>query len=741
MPAIAVAAGRQTATAVVSAGLADVNVPLVDHDDVATTVVPAVGQHLVLAFCNVANDGDNNNGAEVRCDFGATTYARGGSSMRYSTFGSNVSRGSQLASAFTVTGDGSTALTLVGRGLSGGASAQCSSGNIQAIPTSELGDFQAQESANSDAAITTPVTGWTAVGTDLTFDPSDDGDYVLIASVELFADGTDTNADEVAIRCRFGADGAPATVQQETYHERDTNFPAGEIRRSYRWEIERPLLSGTTYRLSVEANGTDANGNFPARRVRFFAFRSDSVSVYRGLSTGGIDETAATGPFALPGLSIAVDDPVESDIVHAYLGQTEAQTTQFADFRLVQGANAHPPNGTFRGVDDNDTGAANDITLIPVQSSEVLAAGSAYTVTGELVTYGSGNFAVGMLRGGASFVPAEFLVIAWQTPAAGTPLDITDDVQGSGAVSDVVRLAVPLGVVDSVQAAATESTVVRLLVGVEDEYSPGGMGFADVGDPPVAPTVGVADDVQGEASVVDAVRLAIALPVADSVQASATVADTVSLDEVALVVDAVQAEATVADVLALSTAIVDAVQVAASITDAIGGLALVVLTGHIATSRTTRRLVTQQGTRMGQPWYVNPEDEGQTLSERIVYPEETVRNVVTVAAAPVDLTGVVGVALEVWDPGSTVVGEERVASWILIAGTGSSSTETGADSNGVEQTWHVLAFSPDVGSLQALADIVGRGAKKRRWVLDLGGGRDQRVPSSGYDQLVLNALP
>lgn len=174
------------------------------------------------------------------------------------------------------------------------------------------------------------------------------------------------------------------------------------------------------------------------------------------------------------------------------------------------------------------------------------------------------------------------------------------------------------------------------------------------------------------------------------------------------------------------------------------------ITGRIATSNTSRpyatagtsrAFLTQNRGQMGKPWHVNPEDEGQTLTERIVYPEETERNVVTLAAAPVDLTGVAGVSLEVWDEGSTVVGEERAASWLTVAGTGSSSTETGPDSEGVEQTWHVLAFAPDVGALATLAATVGRGAKSRRWVLDLGGGRDQRVPSMGHDVLYLNALP
>ncbi|MGH1344347.1 MAG: hypothetical protein ACRBN8_22500 [Nannocystales bacterium] len=690
MPALAVAAGRQTSTAVLSAGLADVVVPLVDAADAATTVVPAVGDHLVLAFCNVTNDGDNNNGAEVRCEFGGTTYARGASTMRFSGFGpGNPSRGSQLASAFVVTGDASSELRLVGRGLSGGASAQCSSGSIVAVPTADLGDFQSQESANSDAAVTTPAAGWTALGTDLTFSPASDGDYVLVASVEVFGDGTSVNADEVAVRCRFGPDGTPATVQQETFHERDQGFPVGEIQHSYRWVTERALTSGTTYRLSVEAEGTLADGNFPGRRVRFFAFRSDSVNVYRGESTGGVNETAATGPFTLPGLSIAVPDPGEANVVHSYLGQTEAQTTQFADVRLVQGASEHPPNGTFRGVDDNGVGAADDITLVPLQSHEVLVSGSAYTVTGRVDTYGSGDFSVGMLRGGASFVPAEFLVIAWQTPApAGFAVEATFSSPGGGAL-DLDLLTNPAGTFGG-SASSLSATV-------------------DLGTPP---SFAVAGTFGGSAGSLNA-----------SVEQNLSVSGVFGSSAASLAADVTLPLPVSATFGGSGTSLVANVS----------GLTVVVLTGHVTTSHTTPRIATQQRGLMGQPWYVNPEDEGQTLSERVIYPATTERGVVTQVESPADMSSVQTVGLEVWD--------SAAQQWVTVAGSGSADTQLGPDSQGDEQTWHVLSFTPSTGALQALSDVVGRGSKSRRWVLGLGGGQDQRVPSYGYDQIVLNALP
>lgn len=750
MPALVVAAGRQTSTAVLSAGLADVVVPLVDAADAATTVVPAVGDHLVLAFCNITNDSDNNNGAEVRCEFGGTTYARSASTMRFANFGTNPSRGSQLASAFVVTGDASSELRLVGRGLSGGADAQCSSGNIVAVPTADLGDFQSQESANSDAAATTPTTGWTALGTDLTFSPSSDGDYVLIASVEVFGDGTSVNADEVAVRCRFGPDGTPTTVQQETFHERDQNFPVGEIQHSYRWVTEQALTSGTTYRLSIEADGTEGNGNFPGRRVRFFAFRSDSVNVYRGVSTGGVDETGATGPFTLPGLSIAIPDPGEANVLHTYLGQTEAQTTQFADVRLVQGANEHPPNGTFRGVDDNGTGVGDDITLVPLQSHEVLASGSAYTVTGRVDTYGSGDFSVGMLRGGASFVPAEFLAIAWQTPAAPAGFDVSGDFGGSAASFDAtLEQASGITATFGGSASSLDATVALQLAVAATFSSPGGGALdldlltnpagtfggsdasldagVDLGSPPVA-----ADFGGSAASLAAAVDLV--LPVAGDFGGSSTSFDA-TLEQVPTVVGTFGGSAaSLAAAVTLSTPVAaDFGGSGASLVANVSGLVTVVFTGQLATSHTTRRLVTQQGTRMGQPWYVNPEDEGQTLSERIVYPAVTEHREVIEVEEPADLSGVQTVGLEVWNA--------NASEWVPVAGSGEVTTETGPDSQGATQTWYVANFTPSTGALQTVADLVGRGSHRRRWVFGLGGGQDQRAPSSGHETIHLNEHP
>ena len=691
MPAVSVAAGRQSATPVVSAGTADIVVPLLDESGTSTTVVPPTGEHLVFAFCNVTNDSDNNDPAEVRLDFGATTLARGRSSMRFATFGANPTRGSQLAAVLRVTGDGSSELRFIGRGLSGGADAQCSSASVVAVPTSVLSDFQSSEDDSGDTAVTTPGagSGLTAVGTDLTFSPSSSGSYILIASAEIAATAADTIADEVAVRFRFGPDGTPATVQQETFHERDTGFPQGLISHCYRYVIQRDLVAGTTYRLAMELDGTLANGNMEARRVRFYAFRSDSVSVYQGFSSGEINSTGA-GPFALPGLSISIPDPGEANVFHTYLGQTECQTTWFSDFRLVRDSTfARPLNGTFRGVDDNGIGAADDITHTPVQAHEVLASGSTYTVTGELATYGTGTFAVAGNRGATAHVPAEFLVIAWQTSA--TPFPVSGDMGGgSNGLADVDLLESPSGTFGG--SANSLAVTVDLTQTTLD----------------VSATMGGSDE-----------SLAVTVTQDTALAVSATMGGSTN-----------SLAADVGLALPVSASMGGSTN---SLTVRVDGLITAALLGRVVTTHTTRQLVTTNRGDMGSAWFVNAEDEGSQLTERVEYPAQTENGITTQIAAPVDLSSVTTVALEVYHAASY--------SWLSVTGSGTIGTITASDANGVSQTWYELRFAPGVGALQTLVDTIGTGAHPRRWVLGLGGGADVRVPSVAYDVVYFNQAP
>lgn len=151
--------------------------------------------------------------------------------------------------------------------------------------------------------------------------------------------------------------------------------------------------------------------------------------------------------------------------------------------------------------------------------------------------------------------------------------------------------------------------------------------------------------------------------------------------------------------------------------------------GH-ATDGTVREARTQSRGAMGQPWTVNPEDE-VPLFERIVYPERTEQGAVVAAEAPVDLTGVVSLAVEVWDTANQL--------WLEIGQNPTGTGVTTEDENG--ETWYVATFVPAAGALQALTDVVGRGAHSRRWHFVFADGSDRYVPSAGYDTIALNVLP
>ena len=155
--------------------------------------------------------------------------------------------------------------------------------------------------------------------------------------------------------------------------------------------------------------------------------------------------------------------------------------------------------------------------------------------------------------------------------------------------------------------------------------------------------------------------------------------------------------------------------------------------GLVATTDTTRPAHTRSREGMGQPWYVNPEDEGSTLSELAVYPavmDDRNRTVET-PEAPIDLSSVTAVGLQVWD-GSV---------WADVAGTGGVASEVlTATSEREAGTYWRLSFTPAAGALAALAASVGYESHSRRWSLTVPGG-DLHVPSRGYDVLYLNPPP
>ncbi len=248
-------------------------------------------------------------------------------------------------------------------------------------------------------------------------------------------------------------------------------------------------------------------------------------------------------------------------------------------------------------------------------------------------------------------------------------------------------------------------------------------------------TVTIAQDVVAQAVTVDGegdgegtVSLEQAQPVTADGEGTgeATVAITEAQAQAVSVPGEGTGEATV--VLAVEHPIVVDGEGAGEGTVLLDGIVTVAITGPVAAVNTTRPYRTESRGRMGQPWYVNPEDEGQTLSERIVYPELVEHGKTTEPQAPADLSSVQVVALQYWDR----VGQ----AWVGIAGTG--SVEQVVDDG---QTWYELRFTPAAGALEAMTAVTGRTSVPRRWSLDMTGGGDLHVPSSGFDTIAVNELP
>lgn len=444
MPALAgVLSGRQAAGSATQTGTAFAVVPLQSPNGAATTLTPADGvEYLVLSFANTVSS-SNTVGAETRCSFGSTVLARDASTMRFSTFNENPARGSAHGGLALITGNGTDAVTIEHASV-GAADAVANGADLQLIPTSLLQDFSFVDDTNAmdpDAAVDMPLVGWTDVGDPLTFSPESDGDYIIISYLELFGNGADSGADVFATRLVLTVDGgADQIIQAANYHEREVAPAGGICHHNYRFHTFPNLSSASSYTYRLQANGTEGNGNLPARRVRHCKFRQDSfASVTPITSTAGIDTGAVAGQVdAFPGTSVTVPDPGEAGIVHLFLGDARSQTTVFTALRanIDSGASFLPRDGAYRGNDVNGFATTSDICHIHTQGSQVLAGGSTHAVELEAEHFSGGAVTYGRNRGSTADVPAEFAVIALQAPEVSS----TDGAGSAEAIVDVSGL-------------------------------------------------------------------------------------------------------------------------------------------------------------------------------------------------------------------------------------------------------------------------------------------------------------
>src|SRR5690606_20731951 len=107
------------------------------------------------------------------------------------------------------------------------------------------------------------------------------GSYITITSLECQPDGTEasgaTNADEISTQVAFGESGSEVALQQPMVIDIPLNQGGGVVIESVRYVHLHSNLSGSsTYVVSAQLDGTVANGNVYARRVRHYAFRASS---------------------------------------------------------------------------------------------------------------------------------------------------------------------------------------------------------------------------------------------------------------------------------------------------------------------------------------------------------------------------------------------------------------------------------------------------------------------------------
>ena len=130
------------------------------------------------------------------------------------------------------------------------------------------------------------------------------------------------------------------------------------------------------------------------------------------------------------------------------------------------------------------------------------------------------------------------------------------------------------------------------------------------------------------------------------------------------------------------------------------------------------------GGKMGDPWYINADDELSDLNERIQRKEKTDKSgTVVKQAQAVDLSSITSTTVEYWNG----------SAWVALTGTGSVTMSADTDSEG-NNFWDAN-FSRDVGATSGLT-----GSLPRRWLFS-DGTNDMRVPEKGHDVIVINPDP
>jgi hypothetical protein len=325
-------------------------------------------EYLVIGQANASNTGGDGTDTDMEFRIGATAGSRtvfGRMAAENGAFspsgalaspanGGNMGMG--LATVYTPGAGEEMELQAWAGAASGEAYGRFYAIDISGIP--DTGDSPLrwhEETANNDTIVTTPTTGYTVVGNALTFTPTQAGDHVIIASVELVDDGTGGETDE--FDCRVVVDGTEVSgsVLQINVASRGSAV--------YGYLFMRVVnLTAAEHDIEIEVNGTSSNGNVGARRVRIHAIdvnAFEAADVDQDLDATGF---SVTGTADNDAMSVTVGNGTD-DYLLFMSWQKQVSFWSEAYFLVGAGETETPTEGFGKANDDFGVAVGNDMQL------------------------------------------------------------------------------------------------------------------------------------------------------------------------------------------------------------------------------------------------------------------------------------------------------------------------------------------------------------------------------------------
>jgi hypothetical protein len=297
------------------------------------------------------------------------------------------------------------------------------------------------------------------------------GDYLVLASLEGFLNGTPGTAEDG--RARLRVDGAAAGTGQEHTHTRDVGSPGAYWSSFFELDV-LALTASDTPEIQWEV-ANDASGDSAGyRRSRIFVVRLSAFSDYAHIVNAGNIQVASAGTVeATNGLTF---DFGTNDVL--ILGcaswQTGGGNWGRAWLHEDAGDVRHPALGRMWAVNDDGVGAADD--EMPVLFAEVVSStGSETWRLAQETDSGANAYTLGRARGNGASARTVLIAIPLETGGGPVAADLAvteaDDTVSSAATIPLRATAAISESSDTVSGVATIPIVAALDVAEANDYT------------------------------------------------------------------------------------------------------------------------------------------------------------------------------------------------------------------------------------------------------------------------------